>query len=248
MKITRTRHGLRLSQHGVVISELRVTPGPTHSVFDLLAAIIDWRLQPGPEGRPPSDRVALLGFAGGGMLAPLRAMGVTSVIETCDLDRDAYELFRRHCAAWSEQVRWQHRDALAWLRRQRAGFDLLVEDLSIPAEGDVTKPAICWASGGLPELIRTRLRPGGWAVFNLLPPLPVRRWRIDVQRLAQLFPDARLIEPDEFENRILLVGEALPSARELGRRLRQRLRGMRSRQADRFRVTQGQPNHHDIHA
>ncbi len=245
MKITRTRHGLRLSQHGVVISELRVTPGPTHSVFDLLAAIIDWRLQPDPRYRRRPERIALLGFAGGGMLAPLRAMGVTSTIATCDLDCEAYELFLRHCAAWSEQVRWQHSDAVAWLRRQRAGFDVLVEDLSVPANGDVTKPAICWAGGGLPELIRTRLRPGGWAVFNLLPPLPARPWRIDVQRLAQLFPAARLIELDEFENRILLVGQSLPPARELSLQLRQRLRVMGSRQADRFHATlASRPPHH----
>jgi len=30
MTITPTKHSLRLSQHGVVISELRTSPGPTH--------------------------------------------------------------------------------------------------------------------------------------------------------------------------------------------------------------------------
>ena len=39
MNITKTEHGLRMSQHGVVITELRTSPGPTHSVADVLAAV-----------------------------------------------------------------------------------------------------------------------------------------------------------------------------------------------------------------
>ena len=59
MDITSTKHGLRLSQHGVVISEMRATPGPTHSVFDVLAALVAVLM--------PAGRIGVLGFAGGGM-------------------------------------------------------------------------------------------------------------------------------------------------------------------------------------
>src|SRR6187402_1025733 len=107
MDIASTKHGLRLSQHGVVISELRTSPGPTHSVFDVLAALIAILA--------PVGRIGVLGFAGGGMMAPLRGLGVESTIDSVDLDRAGYDLFRRHCPAWAEQVNWREADAVAWL-------------------------------------------------------------------------------------------------------------------------------------
>jgi len=229
MRITRTRHGLRLSQHGVVISELRLSAGPTQSVFDLLAALIAWR-----ERRLTNTghgRIGLLGFAGGGMLAPLSALGVSSTIDTCDLDRASYALFRQNCPHWTKQVRWHHADALAWLRRQRSGFAILVDDLSVPGNRDVIKPAICW--GELPRLMRERLQPDGWAVFNLLPS-EANRWEPQLRTLIRMFPAARLIRLDEFENRLLVAGTRLPSARELGQGLRTLLRQIRSSQAERF--------------
>ena len=69
MDITATRHGLRLSQHGVVISEMRTAAGPTHSVFDVLAALVPLLA--------PRGRVGVLGFAGGGMMAAHTAPGAT---------------------------------------------------------------------------------------------------------------------------------------------------------------------------
>lgn len=224
MDILRTRHGLRLSQHGVVVSELRTTPGPTHSVFDVLAALM-LRLDPG-------GRVGLLGFAGGGLVAPLRALGSHSPFAAVDLDRTSYELFRTHCPDWNAQVDWHQDDAGEWLARQPANFSLLVEDLSEPHEGDVFKPAMCWRE--LPELIRTRLRPDGIGVFNLLRPRD--SWEPGFAFVAGHFEEARVVHLDEFENRILVVGRRLPSAREMGTALRAALRRLRSRQADRLRV------------
>jgi len=81
--ITPTKHGLRLSQHGVVISELRTSPGPTHSVFDVLAATI--------AVLAPKNRIGVLGFAGGGMMSPLRGLGVEAAIDSVDLDRAGYD-------------------------------------------------------------------------------------------------------------------------------------------------------------
>ena len=226
--ITPTKHGLRLSQHGVVISELRTSPGPTHSVFDVLAATI--------AVLAPKDRIGVLGFAGGGMIAPLRGMGVTSVIDSVDLDRAGYDLFRQHCPEWAGGVKWQQADAVAWLREQPRTFGLLMDDLSVPQDGDVFKPAISWDV--LPELMRSRLRPGGFGVFNLLPE-PGDTWNSDLTRVVSLFKTARIIDLDDFENHILIAGETLPTARELGSRLRQSLRRIRSRQAGRIQVRTG---------
>ena len=228
--ITPTKHGLRLSQHGVVLSELRTSSGPTHSVFDVLAAII--------AVLAPLGRIGVLGFAGGGMMAPLRCLGVDSVIDSVDLDRAGYDLFRRHCPEWVSGVNWEKADAVAWLHRQPRAFSLLMDDLSVPENGDVFKPAISW--NGLPKLIRQRLHSRGVGVFNLLPP-PGGIRNYDLKRVAGLFGVARIIYLDEFENRILVTGSVLPPARELGLRLRHSLQRLRSRQAGRIHVRRLNP-------
>lgn len=225
MDITPTRHGLRLSQHGVVISELRTAPGPTDSIFDVLAALITELAPPG--------RVGVLGFAGGGMMAPLAALGWERPFDAVDLDREAYELFRSHCPHWAGLVNWHHADAGAWLRRQRSRFSLLLDDLSVPADGDIFKPALSWNE--LPGLIRTRLQLGGIALFNLLLS-PGDTWERALPRITRHFGSARVIHLDDFENRLLIAGDELPSARVLSRKLGQALRRLGSSQTGRIRV------------
>jgi hypothetical protein len=225
MRVTQTKHGLRLSQHGVVISELRTTPGPTHSVFDVLAALL-MILRPG-------RRVGVLGFAGGGMLAPLQELGMKAPFATVDLDQASYDLFCRHCPQWVTGVQWEHADAVQWLHRQPRKFDLLMDDLSVPQAGDVVKPDICWRV--VPDLIQRRLKPDGIAVFNLMSP-PEGRWRAGLAGITRSFPAARIIQLDDFENRILITGRKLPPAQALGKQLRQVLRQLRSRQAGRVHV------------
>ena len=229
MDITRTEHGLRMSQHGVVITELRTSPGPTHSVADVLAACISV-LRPG-------GRIGVLGFAGGGMQAPLCALGVAAKIDTVDLDRAGYRLFRKHCPAWIPRVNWQQADAVEWLCSQAEKFDLLVEDLSVPGEEDVFKPDITWEV--LPELIHSRLVPDGIAVFNLMPP-PSGIWIRELEWMAGLWKMARIVNFDDFTNRILIAGKDLPPARDFGALLRAALRRIGSQQAERIQVrTQG---------
>jgi hypothetical protein len=163
---------------------------------------------------------------------------VEAVIDSVDLDRTGYDLFCEHCPAWVDRVNWQHSNAVDWLRRPGAKFALLMDDLSVSHKGDVVKPAICW--GVLPELIHRRLRPGGVAVFNLMLP-PGGRWNPDLNRLAGGFKTARVVDFDEFENRILVGADDLPSARELGLRLCRALRQLRSRQSGRIHLRNSSP-------
>ena len=225
MDITATPHGLRLSQHGVVISEMLTSAGPTHSVFDVLAALISVLA--------PSGRVGVLGFAGGGMMAPLAALGVDRVIDSVDLDQESHALFCRHCPAWAGRIAWENADAEAWLQRQPPDFSLLMDDLSVPCGGDVTKPAISWEV--LPGAMRGRLRTGGITIANLLPPSG-GHWEPALSQMARGSGTARIIRLDDFLNRILVAGDDLPSARWLGVRLRAALRQIRSRQAGRIHV------------
>lgn len=208
-----------------MISELRTNAGPTHSVFDFLAALI--------RGLPVSGRKGVMGFAGGGMVAPLVRLGFEETLETVDLDVESHDFFRRHCPDWSGWIHWTQSDAEFWLRRQKRPFGLLVEDLSVPWENDVKKPDLCWST--LPGLIRQRLAPDGIAVFNLLKPKS-NRWEPDLTRLAQHFEEARIVYLDDFENRILVAGRTVPSARSLSDLVRKSLGILKSRQRDRFQV------------
>jgi spermidine synthase len=225
MNITKTEHGLRMSQHGVVITELRTSSGPTHSVADVLAALI--------KVLKPEGRIGVLGFAGGGMQAPLCALGVETKVEAVDLDRTGWDLFRWHCPKWVRRVNWKKADAVKWLRVHPADFDLLVEDLSVPEGGDVFKPPITWDV--LPPLMRDRLARGGIAVFNLMPPAG-GVWLSEVRRIARIFGKARIVSFDDFTNRILVAGKSLPPVRELGAVLRAALRMIGSCQAERIHL------------
>lgn len=225
MQVTRTKHGLRLSQHGVVISELRTSPGPTHSVFDVLAALLVLLR--------PTGRIGVLGFAGGGMMAPLRALDMKTPFVTVDLDRESYALFCQHCPDWVKGAVWAHGEAVAWLRQQTSAFDLLLDDLSIPQNGDVVKPEICWRE--LPDLMRQKLKRDGIAIFNLVSP-PDEGWRGGLEKITKKFPQARIIRLDDFENRLVLAATELPSARVLSNGLRKLLHQIGSRQANRWHI------------
>ncbi|MGE3309900.1 MAG: hypothetical protein AB7O66_08015 [Limisphaerales bacterium] len=243
ISIRRTRSGWRLSQHGTVLSEVLTRPGPTHSVFDVLAAAC-------VSSGPPARDIALLGFGGGGVVAALRALGCAARIHAVDLDATGWKLLAQSRAAWLEPIAWHHADAIDWLR-QSGRFDLIIDDLSVPYRGDVAKPEATWNI--LPNLVRKHLRPRGRALFNLLRPAH-GTWAGGIRSIAQRFGPGLMIHLDEFENRILAVGtqvESPPRAnpdsggtvgpgvfnpRTAGAMIRSRLRSLGSRQADRLCV------------
>lgn len=222
MRIVRTRRGARIVDDDVVLSEIRRDPGPTHSLFDVLAACVA-ALATGP-------RCALLGFAGGGMIAPLRAMEYDGAVEAVDLSREGEGIFRELSGGWAGTVTLAEADAADWLRRRRARYDVIVEDLSVPSPAGTVKPYVSFDA--LPGLIRARLRPEGVALFNLLP-LPGTSWDSILMRVAQPHSSAVCVHMDEYENRFLLAGDALPTAAEASRRVRAALREIGSYMADR---------------
>jgi spermidine synthase len=225
IRILRTRRGARLVQEDVVLSEVLKHPGATDDLFDLLAAPV-MALQRGP-------RLGLLGFAAGGMIAPLRAMGFAHPVRAVDSSRTGVAVFRELARAWAGDVRVDLDDAARWLRRRRRPFDCLVEDLSAPSPRGVTKPPLCL--GELPELIAKRLRPGGLAVINLLK-VPGVTWRRAHAIVSRPHTKALVIHHEDFENRIVLASDELPSAAAATRRLRDELERIGSLQAPGTRV------------
>jgi len=225
LRVVRTRGGARLIQAGTVLSEVLAAPGPTHTLFDVLAATVA-ALSPGP-------RVALLGFAAGGIVAPLCAMGFSHRIEAVDLSLEGEGLFRKFAGDWAGPVHLAHADAWEWLHRERVAYDLILEDLFFEGSRGMTKPDVSLRA--LPGLIRRRLTPRGVAVINTLP-VPGVSWRGVFAPLARPFPEACIVELYEYENRILVAGSSLGGARDVSRRLRSTLRGIRSKQAERIAV------------
>ena len=209
---------MRLVDGGTVISEVLRRPGATQSVFDVLAA--------GAHAFAPGPRVALLGFAAGGMLAPLRALGHAGRVEGVDLSRTGWTVFSELCAGWAGPVKLHQADAGVWLARRRARFDAIVEDLSVRGHGGTTKPGASVAE--LPALVAARLAPRGVAIVNLLP-VPGLGWRALEAAAGRAYRDVRIVELARFENRILIgAARQLPPAREVSRRLRRELEAIGS--------------------
>jgi hypothetical protein len=230
-RIVRTRRGLRLVDGRDVLSDVLARPGPTHGLFDVLAACITAFSGDAP---PRGGRVAMLGFAAGGVVAPLRAMGFRSPLVAVDLSREAEELFREVCGAWAGDVRFVESEASQWLRRQRRSWDFLLEDLTVPHPGGAIKPAV--SVDVLPGLMRDRLKSSGVAATNALP-VPGMSWDALLDKLAAPHARAQIVECEDYENRVLLGGSGLPLARQTTALLRAALRRIGSRQSDRFSVT-----------
>jgi len=211
LKILRLRRRARIVEGDDVLSEILDHPGPTDTLFDVLAACIA-AMTPGP-------RVAILGFAGGGIVAPLRGMGFTAPLTAVDLSLEGHRLFRELSGDWAGQVDVIKADAAQWLQRSKKSYDLILEDLSVPSSQESVKPVISLDT--LPDLMRRRLRPGGIAVTNVLP-VPGTAWMPLLEHLAAPFPQAQVLLPRQYVNRILLAGR-LPGPRETGRRIREAL-------------------------
>ena len=107
-----------------------------------------------------------------------------------------------------------------WLRRRRGKFDAIVEDLSEVGHGGVTKPDVSIRT--LPRLMKSRLTTGGVAIVNLLP-VRGMTWPSLVDAVGRPYRERRIVTFTEFENRVLIAGRALPTARQLSGELRETL-------------------------
>lgn len=220
MRYVRTRRGARIEQDGLILSEVLARPGATHTLFDVLAAAVS--------ALAPGSRAAILGFAAGGVIAPLRALGFGHPIDAVDLDLDGEMLFRELSTPWCGAVHVDRGEASAWLARRKRRYDAILEDLSVQTPRGVTKPPVSLET--LPALMKARLQPRGVAVVNVLP-VPGRPWTALLPHLARPFSRAQVILLDEWENRVLILGDALDSARENSRRVRSALAAIGSSEA-----------------
>jgi hypothetical protein len=224
MRVIATRYGARLVQGRSYLSKVLRKPGPTGEVFDVLAAAMSLA---------PHGTAAVLGFAGGSVLAPLRAMGDRRPVRAVDLDRSGHAVFRRLCSSWAGDVRVDTADAVAWLRASRRRWSLVVEDLSTDGTSGATKPRV--SVDEVPGVVRRRLAAGGWLVVNLLP-IAGLSGSVAVRQVSAGLPDVVKVTMRDHENVVLVAARRLPGARELARALREALLRIGSPQARKIGV------------
>jgi spermidine synthase len=167
-------------------------------------------LLPTPRGR--RLRVLLLGLGGGSVAQAVRALAPDVHVVGVERDAEVLRLARRHFGLDRVGVELVQGDALAYLRRERRKFDLVVEDLFEGKPRNVRKPA--WLLGEGYPLVRRRLRPSGLAVSNTIHEMKavVRAMRRFGGRIVSL--DVR-----GHWNRIVVVGRSLQPPRALRLRL-----------------------------
>jgi predicted membrane-bound spermidine synthase len=206
VEVRRVRGGLELRIDGTQASVHRPGRGLTGVVWWALASPILLL----PPDRP--RRVLLLGLAAGSVARALRALDPNAEIVGVELDAEVLRLARRHFDLGGLGVELVTGDALAYLRRERRRFDLVVEDLFIGPSRSVRKPG--WVAGEGYRLIRRRLRPGGYAVSNTIHETPAiaRAMRAFGRRLVS-------IEVRGHWNEVLVCGRDLPAPRAIRRAL-----------------------------
>ncbi|MFC1572647.1 hypothetical protein ACFL6M_03505 [Candidatus Eisenbacteria bacterium] len=225
MRVYLRKYGVLLVEGHVVISKVLAKPGAAHALSDVLA-VSATALAPGP-------KIALLGFAGGGILAPLRALGFKSPIDAVDLSLEYEKWFRKYCSSWAGRVRLTQDEASAWLKRRRGRYDVIIEDLSVNGPYGVKKPEASVVT--LPRLMKRRLKPHGLVVVNLLP-MQGMSWRELLERVAAPYRRALVVSLVDYENKLVIGGSRLPEGREASRRIRSGLQQLGSRLVGRFRV------------
>ncbi len=225
MRIVRLKGKARVVDRGDVVSELLERPGATNDLFDVLAAATLAVARPA--------RLVMLGFAAGGVIAPLRALGFDGRVDAVDTSDAGSSLFEELASGWAGDVELHIEDAADWLARSAGGVDAALEDLSVPARGGHVKPGITFTK--LPRLIRRRLSPRGVTVTNLLPPVD-RSWRAALRAVRSPYQRAVVVTGEEWENRVVIAGDHLPHAAEVSRSIRALLARISSSQRERIEV------------
>ncbi|HXY38972.1 MAG TPA: fused MFS/spermidine synthase [Vicinamibacteria bacterium] len=223
VRVRRTPAGLELRVDGTLASVSR--PGRA------LTGVVWWALA-APVLLLPSRRreVLLLGLAAGSVARALRQLDPGAHLVGVERDREVLRLAREEFGLDALEVEVVVEDALAWLRRERQRFDMVVEDLFLGPARSVHKPE--WLAGEGYRLIRQRLRRDGLLVSNTIHEMS--------QIVRAAAPVGRVLSLDvrDYHNRIVVAGRDLPPAREVRRRLAASSEPALARALRRLRVRQ----------
>jgi SAM-dependent methyltransferase len=174
----------------------------TGSVWDALAAPLLWL--------PPARRrsVLILGLGGGSAARLLRAIAPRARLVGVERDRQVIRAARRWFDLDALALEVVESDALAYLRRARRRFDLVIEDVFVGRGRALRKPEGLTHPGL--ALAARRCAPGGLVVCNTLDESGAV-----ARALAGLFPALLCVEIEDYDNRVLVAGPAGLCARGL---------------------------------
>jgi spermidine synthase len=204
--VRRRADGLELRVDGSLASFYAPGRSTTGSVWDALVTPL--------VALPPARRrsVLVLGLGGGSAARLARAFAPRARIVGVEFDAEVLGAARRWLALDALGVEVAHADALRFLERERARFDLVIEDLFVGRGRALHKPP--WLLEQGLALARQRIAPGGILASNTLD-----EHAAVARALGELFPTRVSISVQGYDNRILAAGAAL-SARDLRRRAR----------------------------
>ncbi len=207
VEVRRVRDGLELRVDGTLASFYRPGGGVTGVVWWALAAPV-LLLRP----RRPR-RALLLGLGAGSVARALRALDPEAEIVGVECNGEVVRAARRHFGLARLKLELVVEDALAYLRRERGRFDMIVEDLFVGPSRTVRKPE--WLLGEGYRLIRRRVRGDGVLVSNT-----IHETSRLVDALAPLGWPIVSFDAHGHWNRIVVCGPELPPPRAIARRLR----------------------------
>lgn len=207
MVVREGRAGRRLEIDGTFASLWRHGRETTGSVWDALAVPL--------LALPPARRrsVLLLGLGAGSAARLVRRVAPRARIVGVEVDRAVVRAARRWFELDALRVDVRCCDARDYLRRARARFDLVLEDVFIGSGRRVRKPDWMVEHGW--HHAAARLARGGLLVTNVLDEAPEAR-----RALRGLFPGRLEITVEDYDNRILVGGPRGLSAAALRRRAR----------------------------
>lgn len=207
VEIREGAHGRRVLLVDGTLASARRRDGPSAGpIWDAMAAPL--------LALPPRERrrVLVLGLGAGSSARLLRALAPGAEIVGVELDGAVVDAARAHFDLDALGVECHVDDALAFLRRDRRTYDMVIDDVFIGRVKDVRKPD--WLPRPGLALARRRLRPGGILVSNTIHEGPAV-----ARELSRLLPHAVSIGVRQYWNRIMAAGHPDLEPRRLRRAL-----------------------------
>ena len=203
-EVHETRGARRLYTDGVLHTHFDARQPISGRVWDLLAL-------PGIVRAPA--RVLVLGVAGGAVIRQLLAFAAPVRIDAVDLDRTHLALGARHFGLDDPRVRLHRADARDFVRRSRASYDVIIDDVFCEVNGEPKRAITYDTAWG--ELVRARLARGGVLVVNSAGPREVRGTVLASARFHRRFASVIKLETETAGNVVLALSQVPMDARHL---------------------------------
>ena len=200
--VERRRGARTLRVDGTHASWYRPGEALTRSVWDALALPLAWL--------PPARRrsVLVLGLGGGSAARLVRTIAPRSRIVGVETSAEVIQAAKRWFDLDALQIEVVHGCARQHLRRSRATFDAIIEDVFVGRGRALHKPD--WLpEPGLAAAAR-RLRPGGLLISNAIDEA-----QAVTRCMRGLFPSTVRIGVAGFDNQIVVGGPSPLTARDL---------------------------------